>query len=193
MPHLKNIKSNCVVCGKEFLTSQYAISKGRKCCSLSCASKCIKRIPLQDRFWGKVIKRGSHECWEFTGALNENGYGQFAYNGKSMGAHRIAYMLSIGEQKKGFVIMHICDNRKCCNPNHLLQGLQRDNVLDMVNKKRNAPCSGEKAGRSKLSHNLVKEIREKYKGNFGDMSRLAKEYGVVVQTISNVIHFNNWK
>lgn len=32
--------------------------------------------------------------------------------------------------------MHVCDNRRCVNPNHLKVGTQRDNVMDCIGKGR---------------------------------------------------------
>ena len=34
------------------------------------------------------------------------------------------------------VIMHTCDNRRCCNPDHLVGGTRHDNMLDAMRKGR---------------------------------------------------------
>lgn len=76
-----------------------------------------------DRFWSKVDRRGPHECWEWTGSLNQKGYGQFSVGPKSQNtmpkAHRISYEMLVGPIPEGLHIDHLCRNRKCVNPAHL--------------------------------------------------------------------------
>ena len=53
--------------------------------------------------------------------------------------HRAEYCLANGltlEDIAGLVVMHTCDNPRCINPEHLVLGTQRDNMLDMRNKGR---------------------------------------------------------
>lgn len=90
-------------------------------------------------FWSHVDRSaGPGECWPWTLHVAPNGYGLATYRfgrRKRDRAHRIAYLLTHGVLPKGFsagnpVIMHICDNRRCCNPAHLRLGTQRENILD---------------------------------------------------------------
>lgn len=74
---------------------------------------------LSDNFWKHVDIRGDDECWEWMAFKTPNGYGQFGFNGGSISAHRIAYMLAVGEIPAGLQIDHLCRNRACCNPKHL--------------------------------------------------------------------------
>jgi len=88
----------------------------------------------EHRFFEKVDQ--AKECWEWTASTTFFGYGLF-YNGKKIiHAHRFSYELHFGEIKNGCVIMHICDNPKCVNPDHLKEGSQKDNVHDMIIKNR---------------------------------------------------------
>jgi hypothetical protein len=72
----------------------------------------------QERF-EKYVKRETHGCWLWTGALNDDGYGRFFFNGKNCHAHRVAYELGVGPIPEGLVIDHLCRNRCCVNPSHL--------------------------------------------------------------------------
>ncbi|CAD5239093.1 putative homing endonuclease [Klebsiella phage vB_KpP-Screen] len=71
------------------------------------------------------------------------GYGSARYPalkvGGSVRMHRAEYCLANGltlEDIAGLVVMHTCDNPRCINPEHLVLGTQRDNMLDMRNKGR---------------------------------------------------------
>lgn len=93
---------------------------------------------LAERFWEKVDKRGPDECWPWTAAVNNRGYGKiFDSRVRSVvGAHRIAYELATGEQPGPWLVCHRCDNRICVNPLHLWLGTYRDNTQDMFSKGR---------------------------------------------------------
>lgn len=76
-------------------------------------------------------------CWEWGGATNKDGYGLFYIKGKKERlAHRIAYSIYKGEFPNELFICHHCDNPSCVNPDHLFAGTQKDNMKDMVSKKR---------------------------------------------------------
>lgn len=75
-------------------------------------------------FWKKVNKTDG--CWDWIGANNGNGYGQF----RRLRAHRISFQLAHGSIPAGYVVDHICRNRSCVNPCHLRLVTLRINTLE---------------------------------------------------------------
>lgn len=94
-----------------------------------------KRRPVNDRFWEKVDQRGDG-CWEWTAALDTNGYGHFIIEGRNHAASRVAWMLTHGPIDAGLFVCHRCDNPPCCRPDHLFLGTALDNARDAVAKGR---------------------------------------------------------
>src|ERR1700748_2150789 len=80
--------------------------------------------PLVERYWKKVDKRGPDECWPWTGARNETGYGSISQylppNWKRrLLAHRVGWILTHGPIPIELTIDHLCRNRLCQNTAHM--------------------------------------------------------------------------
>lgn len=74
-------------------------------------------------------------CWNWTKSTRE-GYGQIMIDGFPWTTHRLSYTMSKGEIPKNFVVRHSCHNTRCCNPEHLSIGTDRDNYHDSKNAHR---------------------------------------------------------
>jgi len=129
-----------------------------------------------DDFWAKIIRGGESECWEWNSTLHKSGYGVFNIACKQYRAHRMVYELTRGEVPKGMFVCHKCDNRRCCNPNHLFIGTVQDNQQDMVNKGRQA--KGEQVNTNKLTAEQVVEIRRLHSTGRYSLKQLESRYGI---------------
>ena len=148
------------------------------------------------RFWRKVDKRGPDDCWNWTAAKNHAGYGIFCFGGRSTSglAHRFSYELRYGKIEEGLFCLHKCDNPACVNPNHIYLGTHIENARDRVIRGRSCQDKGEKNPFHKLTQAQVDEIRASYvygSKDFGTIA-LSKKYGVVHQTIHNVVTGKYW-
>lgn len=102
-----------------------------------------------------------HECWPWTGATNGIGYGKSWYEGKLEASHRLAFFFTFGYWP--VVCRHGCDNPICCNPAHLSDGTQGDNIRDAKVKGRlrgGSSNPGERNGNAVLTESDVLLIHE---------------------------------
>lgn len=99
-------------------------------------------------------------CWECTShSRNWDGYTQMRDYKQTVRLHRKVFELTKGEIEAGNVVLHTCDNPKCINPDHLVQGTQKQNIEDMVKKRRGYDRRGTQNPHSKLSERDVYEIK----------------------------------
>ena len=122
-------------------------------------------------------------CLEWSGGRGKTGYGNIKIDGKRVSAHRVAWEIAHGEIPPGMSVLHRCDNRSCCNPEHLFLGTQPENLADMRAKQRhkNPPTPN-----TKLSFNAVCSVCERSRLGISQQ-RIAVEFGVSQATISRVI------
>lgn len=147
-----------------------------------------------DRFFKRVKVGKVRDCWNWQGSRIGGGlwHGQWRNgNGEHELAHRAAWRLMRGEIPAGLCVLHKCDNASCCNPTHLFIGTQSDNLHDMWHKKRGRPKSnsGEAHGMSKLTDDIVREIRASPARGVD----LARRFGVAPTTITDIRKRRIWK
>jgi len=146
------------------------------------------------KFWLRVKKGNTYECWVWMRYKDKNGYGdfQFCYMNKkySFKSHRTSYELINGKIPDGLLVCHKCDNPECVNPNHLFIGTHKDNVDDKFRKGRQAKA--ETNGKSKLTWDIVIDIRKTFNKKM-TISKLAKKHSVDKTCIGDILTCRTWK
>lgn len=140
---------------------------------------------VAERFWNKVDK--TNDCWIWTASIRKDGYGRIRVDGQTLKASRVAYYLTHGRWP--IECMHTCDNPLCVNPRHLVNGTHRQNIQDMVNKKRHV--LGERNGNAKLTEENVKQIRELSKLGT-PRKNIAQQFKVSYVTITFIVTGRSW-
>lgn len=124
-------------------------------------------------------------CWEWVGNRHRDGYGYFEIDGTTYRVHRLVYEFCVADPGN-LMVLHHCDNRACCNPEHLYLGDAFDNIMDCVIRGRHPP--------SKMTPDGVREIRRRaaeagncnYKG-------LAAEFGISAHSVKDIVSRKRWK
>lgn len=99
------------------------------------------------RLWGHIAPAAvPSACLEWQKSLDCYGYGQIKVAGRKQKAHVMAWISVHGDNRNGMSLLHSCDNRKCCNVDHLRLGTPTQNHQEMVTRgrawyqKRSKPC-----------------------------------------------------
>ncbi len=139
------------------------------------------------KFHTKYIKVESG-CWETTLVRSGCGYAYLRINSIKYLMHKLSYFIHNGEWPGNLMVRHLCNNKKCCNPDHLELGTPRDNWNDRKQAGlKNIGCRG-------LTIDVVNEIREKYlTGKYSHIT-LWQEYKdyVDLSAISAIVSNNSW-
>lgn len=75
--------------------------------------------PIQ-RFLDKIIV-SEDGCWNWTAQISTLGYGVFSIKTHPLLSHRFIFEYYYGEILEKLEVHHVCENKKCVNPNHLKQ------------------------------------------------------------------------
>lgn len=132
-----------------------------------------------------VLIKKSFGCWEcISHSTCDCGYPKTTLNRGTYRIFRIMYGLCKNNKnyylKNNMLIRHTCDNRLCCNPDHLIIGTNQDNTNDM--KERGRTLKGINNPNSSLTETDVNYIMNSEMEN----AYIAMVLGVSTLTVKRV-------
>lgn len=143
---------------------------------------------ITDRIDANVTRVPFAGCWLWTKSVGSHGYGQMMFADKKPRlVHRLAYEAYVGPIPEGLHVLHRCDTRSCCNPEHLFVGTAKDNMQDCKRKGRmSKPPVGASAKTTKVNRD---EAVKRYKT--GDPAKkIAADLGVHVSRVYQLARGN---
>lgn len=159
------------------------------------------------RFEAKITKRGPDECWEWRGSKTIEGYGRFGIGTTLYLSNRIAWVIENGPIPDGMLVLHSCDNPRCCNTNHFFLGTHLTNTRDKLAKGRGNHAKGDRQARRlhpelfpigedhyccRFKESDVREIRRLADEGF-ILRDIAKDRGVSYNAIRKIVLRISWK
>ncbi len=131
-------------------------------------------------------------CWEWNRSTFRHGYGKTRYGGRAVGAHRAFYAHYVGPIPDGMCVRHKCDNPPCVNPDHLILGEHRDNMLDMQERGRKASTVGIHNPSAKIQPDDVREIFALGKSGM-KQADIGARFGISSSAVNKILCGVNWK
>lgn len=138
----------------------------------------------------KWVRKPSCGCWLWTGAVRDsrNTYGVTRVKGKSTFAHRASYRAHVGPIPSGMFVCHVCDVKRCINPEHLYLGTPQQNIVDAWEK--GLMCVNR--GGAKLNEKQVQMLRKDVSGGMPHATA-AKKYGIQKNSVWKACARYTWK
>ena len=153
-----------------------------------------RRVAAQcpfEYFVRKVNIGHPDQCWEWKDSVGTPGYGNWFHDvpgfPKQGTAHRRAYAL-FKEHPGKALVLHRCGNRRCCNPDHLYAGTQKQNVQDAISH----GTASLPPRAHDLTENQVNEIRQRRAAGEKGID-LAKEFNRDPSTIARINRGHHYK
>lgn len=139
------------------------------------------------------LQHEGDDCLIWPFGRTSYGYGKLVFNGKDGYAHEAMLELTSGPRPhpKSHA-RHLCNRGQegCVNPRHMVWGTPKENGQDRV--AHGTSLRGEASGRSKLTRDQVREIREKLAA--GMLQReIALEYDIHRVHVSQIKLGKAWK
>lgn len=132
-------------------------------------------------------------CLLWKKYCDNDGYAKMWYFGVQRQVSRILMSLYCDfNLSNHLLVLHSCDNPRCCNIHHLRIGTPHDNVDDRMKRHRQRNVCGEEHPSSKLQESDVRSIFRQY-ARGATMQALAEEYGTGLTVICNILNGKAWK
>ena len=146
-------------------------------------------MDLKEKILSNVVVNEETGCWDWQRSKTRNGYGHVRVGKKLKSSHRISYEVFLGEIGSNLNVLHKCDNRGCCNPDHLFLGTHSDNMRDKVSKNRQYKPTGINHPKSKLDESDVRAILQDTRS----MNDIGASYNIHPTVVGKIKSGKLWK
>ena len=145
--------------------------------------------PIEERFLAQVAPEPNSGCWLWMGAVTSFGHGVIGRGARGEGAvraHRLAWELYRGQIPEGQQVNHVCDVPSCVNPDHLYVGDQRENMLDVSERRRfSTPAA-------KIDETCVAAIRT-LRARGVPSEALSEAFGISTRQVRKIVARERWR
>ncbi len=153
------------------------------------------------RYWNRndTMSVKNEGCIHSKENLQYNGYDRVYHNGKSVYAHRLAYLKRHGSIPKGKLVLHKCNVRNCINPKHLYAGTYKDNSNDCFKsgnhnfQTKKYLARGVRHGMSKMCDETVKEARRLYDDEVDSVAGIGRRFNVTTPPMRSIVKRKTWR
>lgn len=144
---------------------------------------------FEQRFWSKVDK--SSNCWIWTGARNNQGYGTTSIDGAHRYAHRASYETANGPIPAGMFIDHLCHNPACVKPAHLRLATAKQNMEHLSGPKSTSKSGVRGVYRRDYGKWQVQVTHNRHVHNGGTFHDLAEAEAAAIALRNKLYTHNN--
>lgn len=136
-----------------------------------------------------ALAHDSDACLRWPYGVTRDGYGRVRYEGRQIGAHRLACIMAHGPQPSRLhEAAHSCGNATCVNPRHLRWATPVENTSDKY--QHGTIRLGERHSLTRLKEADVIEIH-RLRGQL-TLRQIAARFGVSPATIGMIHTGRNW-
>lgn len=130
---------------------------------------------------GSTTRDEKTGCHLWAGGVDGSGRPHAHWNGKRRKAHIMAFTIAGGVLPEGYLLRHLCNNARCCNPLHLKVGTHVENMADKA-------ASGIVAGENNYNATLTDEqARDVYRRRgSGSAAAVAAALGVTPSVVHRI-------
>lgn len=120
---------------------------------------------------------GSGPCWVWQWSRFNTGYGRLALSNGYVTIHRLTYRMLVGPIPPDHELHHTCENKPCCNPDHLLP-VTREEHLKLT-------------ARVKLDRTKAAEVRRMAAAGV-PVPEIMRRFGISDRQARRVINGEQW-